>query len=155
MQGCLQFLRPCTLASSRPISRTSRAAYARFFSAVQNGSKTERLLEAAPLVPVTAERLRQLGTPKTKLYPRITPRDRRMDVRAFTETFGTLKASEFAYLAEEVVLRGIIHQPLESLKLRRFRKSKLYPSGWVEARFFRSTSERALRARALQPSCAL
>jgi len=119
MHRYLQFLRPYTSASSRPISRTSQAAYARFFSAaaIRHGPKPGIALETAPApAPAPreadfAERVRELGLPIKNLYPRITPCDMRMDVQAFNKTFGPLKMSEFPRHVEGIVLQGTLNKP--------------------------------------------
>jgi hypothetical protein len=112
MPLCLHFLRPYTLASSRPISRTSQAAYVQFFGtvAVHYGPKLDVRPGTFSHESGTAERLRELGFPKVELYPRITPHDMRMDLRAFTKTFDPLKISELTHHRKEVVLQGNVHQ---------------------------------------------
>lgn len=112
MHVCLQFLRPYTLASSRPISRTSQAAYVQLFStvAIHHGPKLDLGPGTVSHESDTAKRLRELGFPKAELYPRITLHDMRMDLRAFTKTFGPLKISEFTHHRKEVMLQGNVHQ---------------------------------------------
>ena len=87
------------------------AAYARSFSAaaIHHESKFQLAPEAALRESDTAERLRELGLPKTLLYPRITPRNMRMDIPAFIKKYGVLEISKSPSHSDEVVLQGILY----------------------------------------------